>query len=95
MCTAANDGDEALAIMRDGSRFDLLFTDIRMPGATDGWALAAEARALTPDLRVIYATGLGEPGRAVGRRTLRAQALQPEGPAKGPERARVPEGSAA
>jgi CheY-like chemotaxis protein len=58
--TAANDGDEALAILRDGRPFDLLFTDIRMPGQTDGWDLAREAKAIIPGLRVIYATGLGE-----------------------------------
>src|SRR6187549_3469164 len=58
--TVANNGDEALGYLREGRRFDLLFTDIRMPGATDGWQLALEARALLPDIRVIYATGLGD-----------------------------------
>lgn len=58
--TAANDGDEALGYLREGHRFDLLFTDIRMPGATDGWQLAREAREMLPDIRVIYATGLGD-----------------------------------
>jgi len=58
--TAANDGDEALGYLREGRRFDLLFTDIRMPGATDGWQLAREARQMLPDIRVIYATGLGD-----------------------------------
>ena len=60
--TAATDGDQALAILREGRQFDLLFTDIRMPGSVDGWALAAAAKELIPDLRVIYATGLGEAG---------------------------------
>jgi len=60
--TAASDGDEALAILRDGASFDLLFTDIRMPGSTDGWKLAREAKKVIPGLRVIYATGLGEAG---------------------------------
>ena len=58
--TQASDGDEALGYLREGRRFDLLFTDIRMPGATDGWELAREARRLIPGLPVIYATGLGE-----------------------------------
>ena len=58
--TAASDGDEALAYLHDGRQFDLLFTDIRMPGATDGWQLAQEAKRLLPDIRVIYATGLGD-----------------------------------
>jgi CheY-like chemotaxis protein len=60
--TPASDGDEALAILRGGTAFDLLFTDIRMPGATDGWDLAREAKRLLPDLRVIYATGFGDAG---------------------------------
>jgi CheY-like chemotaxis protein len=58
--TAAGSGDEALGYLREGRSFDLLFTDIRMPGETDGWQLAREARQLLPDIRVIYATGLGE-----------------------------------
>src|SRR3990170_1947803 len=60
--TAASDGDEALAILREGAGFDLLFTDIRMPGSVDGWELAREAKKLIPGLRVIYATGLGDAG---------------------------------
>jgi CheY-like chemotaxis protein len=56
--TAASHGDEALGYLREGRQFDLLFTDIRMPGETDGWKLAREARELLPDIRVIYATGL-------------------------------------
>ena len=58
--TPASDGDEALAILREGRRFDLLFTDIRMPSQVDGWDLAREAKTMLPDLKVIYATGLGD-----------------------------------
>jgi len=64
--TTANDGDEALGYLREGRRFDLLFTDIRMPGSTDGWGLAREAKQLIPGLRVIYATGLGDAGEGLG-----------------------------
>jgi CheY-like chemotaxis protein len=60
--TAASDGDEALGILREDASFDLLFTDIRMPGSADGWELARQAKKLIPGLRVIYATGLGEAG---------------------------------
>ncbi len=71
--TAASDGDEALGYLREGRHFDLLFTDIRMPGATDGWLLAQEARKLLPGIRVIYATGLGEAadGLCEGERYVR------------------------
>jgi len=60
--TPASDGDEALAILRENAGFDLLFTDIRMPGSTDGWELARQAKQLIPGLKVIYATGLGDAG---------------------------------
>jgi CheY-like chemotaxis protein len=63
--TAAGNGDEALGYLREGRRFDLLFTDIRMPGATDGWQLVREARQMLPEIRVIYATGLGEAARGL------------------------------
>jgi CheY-like chemotaxis protein len=53
-------GDEALALLESGDVFDLLFTDIRMPGLIDGWELAAEAKRLVPGLKVIYSTGLDE-----------------------------------
>ncbi len=71
--TAANDGDEALGYLREGRQFDLLFTDIRMPGATDGWELARAARRLLPEIRVIYATGLGDAanGLTEGERYVR------------------------
>jgi len=58
----ASDGDEALEILGQRADFDLLFTDIRMPGSTDGWGLAREAKRLIPGLRVIYATGFGDAG---------------------------------
>jgi len=58
--TAASDGDEALAYLEGGRRFDLLFTDIRMPGSVDGWELAERAKAMMPGIKVVYATGLGE-----------------------------------
>jgi CheY-like chemotaxis protein len=35
---------------------DLLFTDINLPGAMDGAALARRARELRPDLPVVYAS---------------------------------------
>ncbi len=55
--TSAGTGDEALAIIEGGARFDLLVTDIRMPGSLDGWALARMARDIDPGIRVIYVSG--------------------------------------
>lgn len=35
----------------------VLFTDIRLPGAMNGWELGEEARRVQANLAVIYATG--------------------------------------
>jgi CheY-like chemotaxis protein len=52
-------GDDAhrLLIAHPDLRVDALFTDIVMPGRLDGVDLAIEARALRPDLQVLFATG--------------------------------------
>jgi CheY-like chemotaxis protein len=50
----------ALDILRSGDRVDILFTDIRLPGAMDGWQLAEAAREIHPTLPVIYATGFSQ-----------------------------------
>jgi CheY-like chemotaxis protein len=49
--------EEALGAIESGVPIDLLFTDIHLAGPLSGWDLGREARALHPDLRVIYATG--------------------------------------
>jgi CheY-like chemotaxis protein len=68
---AAGNGDEALAILQGDCAFDLLFTDIKMPGTVDGYGLATEAGKLIPDLMVIYASGLADAGtRSPNERTL-------------------------
>ncbi|MFA4893020.1 response regulator [Brevundimonas sp.] len=56
----AGDADEALALVREGLAFDLLFTDIIMPGEMDGVALAAEVRRLRPGTPVLLTTGWGD-----------------------------------
>ncbi len=56
----AGDADEALALVREGLAFDLLFTDIVMPGEMDGVALAAEVRRLRPGTPVLLTTGWGD-----------------------------------
>jgi CheY-like chemotaxis protein len=47
----------ALQILMEQVKFDLLFTDIVMPGAMDGFDLADRAKRLQPQLKVLYATG--------------------------------------
>jgi CheY-like chemotaxis protein len=49
-------GPEALQILALQPKVDLLFTDIVMPGLS-GRAVAEEAQAARPDLKVLYTTG--------------------------------------
>ena len=51
--------EEGLEIL-EGQPVSLLFTDIRLPGAMNGWRLAEQARALNPNLPVLYATGYSD-----------------------------------
>ena len=48
---------EAIEILRAGEYFDLLFTDVVMPGGVNGRQLADAARELSPGLPVLYTTG--------------------------------------
>ena len=49
--------EEALRYIGDGGRVDVLFTDINLPGRMTGAELAQRARALKPELPVVYASG--------------------------------------
>ncbi len=53
----AADAGEALDQLRAGLGFDLLFTDIVMPGDLDGIGLAAEVGRLRPGTPVLLTTG--------------------------------------
>src|SRR5262245_48729370 len=54
---AVSTASEALLRLRMGSTFDILFTDVHLPGGMDGAALARRARELRPDLPVVYTSG--------------------------------------
>ena len=58
--TEAGNGAEAVAAMEGNGAFDLLLTDVHMPGQLDGVAVALHARARHPELPVIFATGRPE-----------------------------------
>ncbi len=55
--TTASSGAEALGIIQDGLEFDLLLTDVVMPGRLGGFGLAKELRAISPDKPVLYMSG--------------------------------------
>ena len=53
----ARTADEALDYIGAGGAVDVLFTDINLPGSMTGAELARKARALLPELPVVYASG--------------------------------------
>lgn len=56
----ASNAREALDILDASTRFDLLFTDLVMPGGMNGAVLAREARKRQPKLKVLLTTGYSE-----------------------------------
>ena len=53
---AAN-ADEALSVLHGPTRIDLVVTDMRMPGALDGAALAQHIREELPFMKVVMISG--------------------------------------
>ena len=53
----ARDAAEALAVLEQQEDVDLLFTDVVLPGGTNGAELARAARRLRPALKVLLTTG--------------------------------------
>jgi len=61
LVTTASSGDEGLAIFtQEPAAFDLLFSDIVMPGGRNGIVLAEDIRRLRPELPVLLTTGYNE-----------------------------------
>ncbi|MGF6667145.1 histidine kinase famiy protein [Pseudomonas monsensis] len=58
-CELAYNGKEALGVLKT-DHFDLLFTDLIMPGGMNGVMLAREAKRLYPHLKVLLTTGYSE-----------------------------------
>lgn len=60
----AGDAAEALSMVEAGLAFDLLFTDIVMPGELDGVGLAAAVARLRPATPVLLTTGWADRARS-------------------------------
>jgi PAS domain S-box-containing protein len=54
---SAENAAEALSFVERGLTFDLLFTDIVMPGSMDGSELARAVRGLRPSVKVLFTSG--------------------------------------
>ncbi|WP_428027727.1 response regulator [Altererythrobacter sp.] len=57
--TCCSDGEEGLAEIENGGEFDLVVSDVVMPGM-DGPAMARGIRKLLPDLPVLFMSGYAE-----------------------------------
>ena len=64
----ANSGASALDILMKRRDIDLLVTDIVMPGGMNGVELVEKARALRPNLKIIYSSGF--PAEALAERSM-------------------------
>ncbi len=62
----AADGRSALKLLEENAGIDVLFTDIVLPGETNGVMLGRAALAANPKLRVIYTTGYAAGSPAIG-----------------------------
>jgi CheY-like chemotaxis protein len=56
----ADGGSAALDLARSGASFDLLLTDVVMPGGITGYQLADELRTNRPGLKVLFTSGYTE-----------------------------------
>lgn len=53
----AENPDEALTLLQQGARPQLLFSDVLMPGRLTSAELAEQAQAMLPDLKVLFTSG--------------------------------------
>jgi CheY-like chemotaxis protein len=57
----AIDGAAALVILASGADFNILFTDVQMPGPIDGAGVAMLMREQRPDMPIVVTSGHGVP----------------------------------
>jgi CheY-like chemotaxis protein len=57
----ADDGAAALLILASGAEFNVLFTDVQMPGPVDGIGVAMLMHAERPDLPILVTSGQSVP----------------------------------
>jgi two-component system NtrC family sensor kinase len=72
--TRVSSGIEALAALERGDAYDLVFSDVVMPGELNGLQLAAAIRERQPGLPVVLTSGYS--GAAQGRTDIGFRILQ-------------------
>jgi signal transduction histidine kinase/CheY-like chemotaxis protein len=76
--TRAANAAAALAILSEGSRFDLIFSDIIMPGEMNGLELAQEIERRYPGIPIILTTGFSGTANVDNRYPVLRKPYQPE-----------------
>jgi signal transduction histidine kinase len=76
--TRASSADAALAILQQGRRFDLIFSDIVMPGEMNGLELAQEIDRRFPGTPIILTTGYSGSADVANRYPVLRKPYQPE-----------------
>jgi PAS domain S-box-containing protein len=74
VATATDARAALVALAAPGSHYDLLFSDVVMPGGMNGITLATEARRRLPGLKVLLSTGFIDP-----REEAAAEGIRPHG----------------
>ena len=69
-CRLAIDAEDALQTLARGEKFDLVFSDVAMPGAMDGLGLAHALRHRYPGVPVLLTSGLTTPNEAAEQEIL-------------------------
>jgi len=64
--TEACNGEAALDLLQVPCGYDLLLTDVHMPGRLSGVDLAQQARSLRPEMPVVFVTGRPDALHAFG-----------------------------
>ena len=75
--TSVQTADEALELFERGPSFNLLLTDIRLPGTCDGWAAAVAARRFNPEISIIYMTASHQQNWPVTRSVFLRKPIKP------------------
>ncbi len=65
--TEATSGDEACSLLTGAAGFDVLLTDIQMPGSADGIDVARDFHRTHPNCPVVFMTGRPDMLSRVGR----------------------------
>jgi CheY-like chemotaxis protein len=70
-------GEEAIAFCKSGMSIDLVFTDINLAGAANGWDVAEAFRVERPNVPVLYTSGKPlDPTRLIPRSVFVAKPYQ-------------------